>query len=314
MPADLPPPPPALERFVLHDARAIDDCAAFRYADLAPEPRNRWVIAVLEPAPDSGAAAIPGAKLQGGKLHVPAGAQTVVQKKGKWKRQAAQGTDWAAEGEYAWQEPLNAPARGVKPEDVYSAFASGGVIFFRPAPDAPAGIARFGRVQLLVREWAGFVPQAAGYIQKQAGAPGALPDATALQRMIGSENPVLALLGFRETVAQRDLTPTEVGAAIDRTRGALRATFIAVLLLKPRAALEDPALGEAAERATNRELLAPFASAALAVVLLHPTDAAAAARAKALLARVRLRAGQLGGPLASDESLALSYRLAGLAP
>lgn len=313
MPADLPPPPPALERSILHDARAIHDCAALRFADLLPSPENRWVIALIEPAPGSGAATIPGASLQGGKINVPSGATTVVQKKGKWKRTALQSVEWPVDGTYSWNEPIDRPVRALTPEDVYSPFADGGVIFFRPLPEKK-GLEQFGRVTLVPREWAPFVAQAVAYVGKQGVAPGAQPPAEALQKMSGSENPILALVGFREIVVLRELNAVEAAGYLDRARGPLRAAFVTVLILRSRPAVEDVSVSGVIDRAMARDTLLPIATGALAVVLLDGPDAAAVARAKSALLRVKQRAAQLGGPLASDETLAQMYRLAGLTP
>jgi hypothetical protein len=310
--ADLPPPPPAVERSVLHDSRAIHDCATLRYADFTADSASRWAIVILEPAPDSGSATVPGASLQSGELKAPAGAETVVQKKGRWKRQGAIGRDWPPEGVYAWTEPFDKSVRVVQPEDIYSPFASGGVILFRPTPGA-AALAEFGRVHLVFREWSPLVPLVFTYVQQQGLPPGSLPEVEALQRMVTLENPLLSLIAFRELAGQQEVPGPALLAHLNRVRGSLRASF-AYVLLYSQAAEIDSGLEAAIERAATSDTLLPLASGALSVLLFRSADTAAVARAKSLILRVRQRAGQLGPPLKGSETLLAITHFAGIAP
>ncbi|MFO1448493.1 MAG: hypothetical protein U1F61_10080 [Opitutaceae bacterium] len=308
-PADLPPPAPAIERVVWHDCRMIHDCSLLTLAELTAEPTNQWVVATVEPAPDSGSATIPGASIDGktGKVVVPAGGDAVIQKKGVYERQAAHGIDWVAKGTYSWTEPLDKRTRGLMPEDCYSPFAQGGVIYFRPVAGKP-GLALFGRVRLLPPEWAVPFPQAAAYVRTQPG----VPTSDLLKRMLTSQNAVLALLAYRELVVEHRLSGPELLAPLERARGPLRAVMARLVLDHEQPVLPGKtALDGLVERAAQRDALLPLASAAFSAVQFGAATPDLTARARAFFGRVRQQAEKLPSAPGVADPLPLMARLLG---
>jgi len=308
-PADLPPPAPAIERVVWHDCRMIHDCSLITLAELSGEPANQWVLANIEPAPDSGSATIPGASIDGktGKVVVPAGGDAVVQKKGTYERQAVHGMEWPAKGSYSWTEPLDKRTRGLIPEDCYSPFALGGVVYFRPAAGKP-GVDLFGRVRLLPPEWAVPFPQAAAYVRSQPG----VPTSDLLKRMLTSQNAVLALLSYRELIAEHRLTGPDLLAPVERARGPLRAVMARLILDHEQPVIPGKtALDGLVERAAQRDALLPLAAAAFSAVQFSAASPELSARARAFFGRVRQQAEKLPPTPGVADPLPLMARLLG---
>src|SRR5437868_2223271 len=89
--ADPPlPPPPAPQEVETHlqrDSRCVHDTAALCLFDYMENKAAFFVIVTLTPGPMSGSATVPGAFINGatGQTVIPANAQAVVVKEGKWK-------------------------------------------------------------------------------------------------------------------------------------------------------------------------------------------------------------------------------------
>lgn len=287
----------------------IHDCSLLTLAELTAESTNQWVLAIVEPAPNSGSATIPGASIDGktGKISVPAGGDAVIRKMGTYERQAAHGIDWVAKENYSWTEPLDKRMRGLAPEDCYSPFAQGGVIYFRPVA-GKSGLAQFGRVRLLPQDWAVTFPQAAAYVRTQPG----VPANDLLKRLLNSQNTVVALLAFRELVAEHHLSGSEFLSPLERARGALRAVMARLVLDHEQPVRPGTtALDGLVERATQRDALLPLASAAFSAVQFGAATPDISARARAFFGRVRQQAEKLPPTPGVADPLPLMARLLG---
>jgi hypothetical protein len=204
-----------LEQSINYDARAAHDSANWQREMYVADDTPNWLIVRVEPAPDSGAATVPGGYINAetGELEMPAGARTALVKSGRWHR--VDGTAPEAAGNYHWFEPMVEDKRRMDPEDVYSPFVHGGTLLFAPDREAD-GIEQFGASILLFEDWVAAAPQAIAMNLPSEDAMAepspALRDA--LSRARGSENPLVAAWAWRHSLAlDSDRTPAELDMA-----------------------------------------------------------------------------------------------------
>jgi hypothetical protein len=138
----------------MHEVRAVQDTAFLELSDYGIPSRPLWVVASVTPDKGSGSATVPGAHIDArtGQFVNPSGGAGVLVKKGQWHASATSDPSVARTGTYSWTEPLDPKTRMVTPEDVYSPFAYGGTIVFRPEPQAE-GRQQFGACRMIFPEW-----------------------------------------------------------------------------------------------------------------------------------------------------------------
>ena len=289
MPPPIPPPRTA-EITVLHDARAVHDCSAFRLSQFIVNGRPAWVVAEIFPGASSGSATLPGAHIQAetGKLVTPRGGQTVIVKEGKWKRLASAAQTEAPNGQYSWAEPL-LEKRVLTPEDQYSPFVHGGTILCSPVPGAPS-IQQFGMVVLLPEQWDRYVSPTFSVTQQ---IPALLTDTTPsaeavapLSALLHQDNELLATLAFRTLLETGHLSPEAVREAVSAARGYRLSTF-AYLLLTARAPAEGRDGQVLARTGEGRDAVALRMLTLGAFSAAHLGGPAAVPRANSLLAALR---------------------------
>ena len=217
------------EYIVLHDARAAHDIGSFRFANFETDGLPSWVVATLNPDPDSGSATIPGGfiKAETGEVVVPEGAAAVVLKKGKWQALAAASPTQSVLGTYSWSEPLEEEKHVLTPEDYYSPFAYGGTVVFRPSPVAH-DIKELEPVNLLFLEWGKLVEPAfvlSGGDSILYGKSGQITDANRLKQLIPHQNGLIATFALRELLRAPQTTPQDVYASLETQDDRRRSIF-----------------------------------------------------------------------------------------
>jgi hypothetical protein len=274
-----PPLPPQAEQAALHLARAIHDCAELRLADYLRDGDQDWVLVRLRPAPGSGGGAITAAGL-------------VARVEGAWDRLAAAEEGGPTQGVYAWEHPLGPVRGGPGPEALYSPFVHGGLLLYRPEPQAE-GAERFAAPRLVFGEWADAVMRKLPWAAERGALfsdQGAAERGEELAALMAGDSPLLAALAFRTLLEARRLPPGRVQAELDRASGPLRAVLAYLVLTRmaEERAYRD-VLAAAVDGAGSADALSPLVRAAFAAGLFgHPRPVAEAARGVLTRARAKV--------------------------
>jgi hypothetical protein len=207
-----------MEHSIHYEVRAAHDIAMWQRGNYAvPNGTQNWMVVRVEPAAGSGSATVPGGYINAetGELEMPAGAQTVIVKSGRWRR--LDGTTAEAAGKYHWFESQIEDKRRMDPEDVYSPFEHGGTLLFAPNWEAD-GIQQFEAPVLLFEEWAAAAQQAiATNLPSENGMLEPPPQLlNALPRLRVSPNPLVAAWAWRYSLT-RD--PDGTQADLDSASG-----------------------------------------------------------------------------------------------
>lgn len=290
----IPPATQAPHVAVSHNARAVHDAATLRFTELTRNGKPRWVVARINPTPQSGSAIIPGAVIRAdtGQLAAPSGAAPVTLKQGSWNvlSEAAPMAD--KEGTYSWTEVLEEEKRSLSPEDFYSPFAKGGVIVFLPAGQG-GGPAWFEAAHLIFDEWADRVDAAGRYVLDHAGVldggePVAGQDAD-LRTLLSHENPLVRISAFRQLIARGYGTPEIVQRSV--ATGDQAAAVLTYLSITTGDDSLAAALKQFVSATADEAKLRPIALGAYAASMFRGGEESVGARAKAVLTAI---AGQLG--------------------
>jgi len=223
---------------LLHDARAVHDVASLQFASYQFDGHPVWVLAVVTPRPDSGAARVPGSftDVKTGRTVTPAGASTVVVKDGTWKVLASVGKGHKPlTNEYAWSEPFG-PKQTLTAEDYYSPFVSGGIILFRPVSGA-SGVDQFGPVCLLFQDWEPYVRPAFDFAEQHPslfldGKP-ALDNTAQPTELLSGPNELLTVWAFRQLLLSGQMSTDRARQRLADSSGYLAAILTYLLLTAP---------------------------------------------------------------------------------
>ena len=289
-------PAQAADVAVPHDARAVHDAATLSWTKLTEGRQPRWVVARVNPAPQSGSTTIPGAVIRTdtGQLSVPAGAVPVMLRLGSWSPMA--GSDPAITGgAYTWTEMLEEHKRTLVPEDFYSPFAKGGVIVFRPAVQA-SGRDQFVAAHLVFDEWASSVDGAGRYVVDHAalfeGKPIEPAEASQLTDLLSHANPLVRVSALRQLIASGRGTPELVQRSISSAdHSAAVATYLAITAGDDR--LVD-AVRQFVSATKEGDKLRPIALGAYAASVFRGREEPIGARATAISRAIAERLGPLG--------------------
>jgi hypothetical protein len=146
---EMPPAARPADIQVLHEARAVHDCANLQISDYLSDGTENWAIADLVPSKASGYSTIPGTVIRDGRLEGPANAPLSVVKVGHWRLLAASTSAQVANGAYNWIETIE-ELRRPTPEDLYSPFVHGGIILYKKQADLSKP---FASVQVVFQDW-----------------------------------------------------------------------------------------------------------------------------------------------------------------
>lgn len=299
---DAIPPEQHASYTVVYEARAVHDSATLRLSDY--DKSGGWFVAEVIPDKGSGSATIPGAYIDAhsGNLVNPGEADTVVVKKGRWRAVGSAKGSTRTSGSYSWHEPQDPVSRVRNPEDVYSPFALGGTIVFRPTPRHD-DVQWFGANHLIFPEWAHYAVEtfnAAPRLQQALSAVGEA-NSDELKQLLGAENSVSATLAFQAWLASPRAS-AEQGADLFTNADSRRLSTFAYLSItqSPAQTREQWAavLSRLARDSRRKEQLLAIAYAAYAVNLFDSRDAAAIAASREIISALRER--RLFLDLASD--------------
>ena len=190
---EMPPAAQPADIQVLHQARAVYDCANLQITDYLSGDRGSWAIAELVPAKTSGYSTVPGAVIRDGRVESSANSPLSVMKVGHWRLLTSSTSGPVAAGDYSWIEPIEERRRPT-PEDVYSPFVNGGVILYQPQTD-PAK--PFTSVRVVFRDWTAAWPQA---LKAVASSP---KTDTQLTTVSDQSNPWLEIQEFRSVLRRK---------------------------------------------------------------------------------------------------------------
>ncbi|HXM45786.1 MAG TPA: hypothetical protein VN924_31410 [Bryobacteraceae bacterium] len=296
--------PDQAQAMVLHDIRAVHDIAALTWLSLAIR-QGPWMIARIEPDPDSGAGTVPGGYIDGatGRFVAPPNTPPVVVKRGAWTVIEGGTEPAASTRRYDWGEPIHGSERELQPEEMYSPFVRGGVILFRPGT-RPGALGFFQDVVLLFPKWSTDAATAITYARQH---PSAFRDSGGglgvkeLRGILGGGNPLLTVAAFAQLSRSGNLSLTEAQDIVLRAEPQLAATLIYCLLIQGRAV--EPLI----ERAPQPELLRWMAVGALSVDVFGPQEPAVRTAARGGLALARRRLAALGGNPDSDAYLRVLF-------
>jgi hypothetical protein len=320
----VPAPPPAqpaqpAEYAALHDARAVRDCAFFPLARLAAAVHGGWIVALMVPSSRSGSSRIQGAYIDGdtGRLVNPTGARPGLVKEGGWRAIAA-AEGQPRQGVYSWSEPLGI-SRNLTEEDLYSPFAHGGVILFRPGSEGPAH--GFEDVSLVFPEWGGLIERAIAFARTQPKlfqpGPWSPEDSKAAQELLRDPNEIIATMAFRGLVERRLMDAALMRATLEAAAGHRRAILIyAAMAFSPERStplLADEIVSVLATARAADEL-EPAALAAYAAFVFEPRPPFLMRRARQIIRAMTARLERLGSPPAPDSRLALLLKKLELPP
>lgn len=259
---DVPPAPMPPEQAAMHDARAVHDAATLRFAPYAGGPGGpQWILARIDPAPQSGNTTIPGAYIQDGRVVEPPQAKLMRKKLGKWTRLAAEGAEPADGGPYSWMDPLDEEPRAASPEDIFSPFVRGGVVLFRPGAMAAS--------RLLPADFAADAPAAmrlaSHYHHLLDLGPATDAERAKLVALIGHGNRLIAAGACRQALAIPESGRSAVLDRFHRAKGSLLAVLTFLLLA-------DDAIDElnAAAKTAPPETLRAYALGGAAAQLFGP--------------------------------------------
>jgi hypothetical protein len=224
------------EYAVLHDARAAHDIGSFRFADYEIEGLPSWIVATLNPDPDSGSATIPGGfiKAETGEVIVPEGVAAVVLKKGKWHALAGASPIQSVLGTYSWSEPLEEEKHVLTPEDYYSPFAYGGMVVFRQIPVAD-DIKQLEPVNLLFPEWEKLMESAFTLSRRDSilyGNSIQITDAETLKQLVLHQNGLIATFALRELLRAPQTAPQDVYPFLETEDDRRRSIFTFAMIAR----------------------------------------------------------------------------------
>lgn len=323
--ADAVPPDVRVEYVLITEARAVHDTATLKLPDYQTSSNGSgWVVAVIEPAKDSGTVQVPGAYVEGetGKIVQPAGAQSVVVMKGAWRALAAADSSVPSRGDYSWSEVPKQRIRIPAPDDFYSPFKKGGTVIFQWEPSAE-GKAQFGATRMIFPEWAQDAAEtlksAPGIEAKLAELTNAKNASTQAEGLLSGKNNLSSVLGLNALlqgpasgtlVAQM---PTLLDAADPR-----KLSVLVYLCLAASGAGDRPPLVAAINtligETTDSNRLASVAYASYAVSLLDPKDASARDAAHDVLATLQLRTAALHVPMDAQSPWTLIFEKMRITP
>lgn len=265
MPPPMPPPPTA-QIAVLHDVRAVHDCAHIDWSQFIVGGQPTWMVIDIIPGANSGSATIPGAHIQAetGQLVTPSGGQTVTVREGEWKLLSSARQADRSSGQYSWTEPI-LEKRMLAPENYYSPFIHGGRILCSRAAGT-TGIQQFGPVVLLPEHFDRLIAPAFSLI-KQTPAQ--------VTGWLGQDNDLLAAQAFRTLLQESRIPTVTVRAAVSRAQGYRLSLFIYLLLTAraPEWGLIEELLTGVRERNDPTALRMAVLGSLSAVQLGHPKAA-----------------------------------------
>jgi hypothetical protein len=296
--------PDQAQIMVLHDIRAVHDIAAMRWLS-PPISQGQWIIARIEPDPDSGAGTVPGGYIDGstGQFVAPPDTPPVVVKRGAWTVLAG-GTESAGTiRRYDWSEPIRESERTLQAEEMYSPFVRGGVILFRPG-ETPGAAGFFQDVVLLFPEWSTDAATALTYAHQHPSAvrpPAGDLGAKELRGILRGGNRLLTVAAFAQLSSGGHLSMADEEDLVVRGEPRLAATLIYCLLIQGRAV--EPLI----ERTSQPDQLRWMAVGALSVDVFGPQEPAVRTAARSALVAARKRLASLGGQPDSDAYLRVLF-------
>ena len=305
---------------LMHDTRAICDIAWFRFADFETNGEPSWVVAMLDPSPDSGNATIPGSyiKAETGELVIPSGVAAVVLKKGRWHSLASALPTPSGTGIYSWSEPLEREQRVLSPEDYYSPFAYGGTIVFRPTPSAP-DIEEFGPVCLLFDDWGSLVQPAFERSRKGDeilyGKFSYLMSTDKLTQLVSDDNGLVATIAFRELMRIKPTDARAVAKFLEATDQRRRSIFSYVMLAMSdsgSASELTQAVTDSVRAARQPEEIQSISLGAFAAALFHSREAGVLASSRNILLAARQRFQIIGRAGERASQLLLIFQKMGI--
>jgi hypothetical protein len=298
--------PEQAQSMVLYDVRAVHDVAALGWIVPAARP-GQWTIAKITADPDSGKGTVPGAYIDAstGRFVAPAGASLAAHKRGTWTVIAGGNEPAGTTHRYDWTEPIQRSGRTLQPEDLYSPFADGGVILFRPG-ETPGAAGFFQDVVLLFPEWSADAANALAYVYQHpsiARLPADNPGVEEVRGIMRSGNRLLTVAAIAQLSSGGHLSRAEIEDIVLRGEPQLAATLTYCLLMQGSAV--EPWI----ERASRADQLRWMAVGAVSVDVFGKPVPGLDTAARSALVAVRDRLARLGREPDSDAYLQALFDL-----
>jgi hypothetical protein len=301
----IPPQPEPSGITLSHDARAIHDIATLSIAGFT-RGGGGFVAALMTPDQGSGNGIVPGAYMDAdtGELVVPRGASMVIPVSGKWQVIAASSGGQNG-GAYSWSDPVVILKRIHEPEDVYSPFARGGAIVFRPH-GASGAKDFFEDTRLLFTTWSDDFSTAVRFAEENPAVfsedANKVTDSQ-LRPLLAGSNRFLAVDAFRRWLGWGRL-PLPVGEQYLVASPDSRVKSILAYLLVARG--DD--LLRLTDATQDTTALKAMALGAWSAKMLAGHKVEVARCANTALAGQRKRLADLGVPIKSDPTLAAIFQ------
>lgn len=300
-------------------ARSVHDISALPFESISKAAGQNWVVIRVTPQTNSGSATIPGAYIEAetGRVVIPSdSAAPVITKQGTWELIAALqkgGSPIPRVGRYSWNEPIDRK-RQTNPEDIYSPFTNGGILFCRLNLNEK-GAEQFQPCYLVPDEWQNDVIAAheqAKRHPKSSMGPATRLQARRLAQMTADKNPILALHAFQSLIRDQQSDPKTLGSILETSREQRRAVFIYVVVVNPTTVIENTrnTLKRLIANSAKADELKPIALGAFAAVLFQPHSKDAQAIAGELLVAIRDRAAEIGAD--ADVDLVSIFKVTGV--
>jgi hypothetical protein len=240
---------------LFHDTRAVHDTAMIRFdQDHSPDVENSkpWVVVRITAAPGSGSAReldtavdIRSGLLISTRTGQPVSGentQTVIGEEGTWQVVLTlEPFDHARYGTFSWREPVSNRERKLRPCDVYSPFAKGGVILCKIHPE-DHGPSHFNPVHLIPAGWEQSLEVGYDIVRENRRVfyDPLTPDRqTALVRLVSAQNPIAALIAFRQLLNLNRVDAELLHSTLFRLEGFRRALFVYLTAAAPPEIGED---------------------------------------------------------------------------
>ncbi|WP_322044143.1 hypothetical protein [Paraburkholderia sp. J67] len=200
-PVDALPVDNRIEMVIGIQARTVHDSALFKLADYSPSAGDGWVVATVEPTPDSGTSYTPGAGFKSdGTYFEPAGSQMMIKMKGAWRVIEAADASLPPSTPYDWSKPYLLHTRVRQPDEYYLLFVKGGTAVFEWEP-AATGSQQFGAPRMIYPEWthdaAQLLRSASTTDAEMAALATAGPASAQANALLGSPNGLIAAIALR---------------------------------------------------------------------------------------------------------------------
>jgi hypothetical protein len=270
----------------LYDLRAVTDMVNLHLEAAGNVPAQGWAVLRITPDQYSGSATFIGGAIDGstgklieaatGRPAAPGSLQLGIVEKGSWQALTRIGSPRGKQGgRYDWTKLLIDNKPKIEPEDIYQAFAKGGVILCKHDPQVE-GAAQFDSVSLLPQGWESFVRPAIAAVRKNNalfGAPASVSRKDALRAMLQDKNSIVSTIAFRSLAESGALDAEILHEGHTKSTGYRRAVFMYIALLNSRTVGEpvvEQELRQSIQNTRRGPDSRPVALALAAATLFHP--------------------------------------------